>query len=62
MIPMAYAVFEHLSRLAQLARSASKTLRIRLMVWNACLVLITALACFLGVREGLRQALRRGDG
>ncbi len=60
MIPMAYAVFDHLSRLAQLARSASKTLRIRLMVWNACLVLITALACFLGVREGLRQALVGG--
>ncbi len=30
------------------------------MLWNACLVLITAAACFLGVREGLRQALVGG--
>lgn len=27
------------------------------MVWNAALVLVTALACFLGVREGVRRSL-----
>jgi two-component system, OmpR family, heavy metal sensor histidine kinase CusS len=42
------------------ARSAAKTLRFRLMVWNAALVLASALACFFGVREGLRQTLIAG--
>jgi heavy metal sensor kinase len=56
-IPMASPFFERLTRLAQATRLASKSLRARLMIWNVCLVLVTALACFLGVREGLRQAL-----
>jgi signal transduction histidine kinase len=60
MIPMASPLFERVFTLARLARSTSKTLRARLMIWNACLVLVTALACFLGVREGLRQALIGG--
>jgi two-component system, OmpR family, heavy metal sensor histidine kinase CusS len=53
-------LFERVSKLVQLARVAAKSLRVRLMIWNACLVLVTALACFLGVREGLRQALVGG--
>jgi heavy metal sensor kinase len=60
MNPMASTLITRLSQAAQLLRSASKTLRARLMIWNACLVLVTALACFLGVREGLRQALIGG--
>jgi two-component system, OmpR family, heavy metal sensor histidine kinase CusS len=60
MIPMASPLFERLSKVAHLARLASKSLRARLMIWNVFLVLVTALACFLGVREGLRQALVGG--
>jgi hypothetical protein len=40
--------------------SAGKTLRFRLMVWNVVLVLASALACFFGVREGLRRTLIAG--
>jgi two-component system, OmpR family, heavy metal sensor histidine kinase CusS len=57
---MASPFSERLVKLAHLARSASKSLRARLMIWNVGLVLVTALACFLGVREGLRQALVGG--
>jgi two-component system, OmpR family, heavy metal sensor histidine kinase CusS len=57
MIPMASAPFERFVQLGQVARSASKTLRFRLMIWNAGLVMVTAFACFLAVREGLRQLL-----
>ena len=39
---------------------AFKTLRFRLMVWNAALVLAAAMACFVGVREGLRRTLISG--
>ena len=53
---MASPFSERFFKLAHLARTASKSLRVRLMVWNVGLVLVTALACFLGVREGLRQA------
>jgi len=57
---MASPFSERLFKLAHLARTASKSLRVRLMIWNVGLVLVTALACFLGVREGLRQALVGG--
>jgi two-component system, OmpR family, heavy metal sensor histidine kinase CusS len=60
MIPMASPLSEQILRLAHVVRSGSKSLRVRLMLWNACLVLVTAFACFLGVREGLRQALVGG--
>src|SRR5579872_7346998 len=46
-----------LPRFAGAARSAAKTLRLRLMVWNAGLILVTAIACFVGIREGLRRTL-----
>jgi two-component system, OmpR family, heavy metal sensor histidine kinase CusS len=54
---MRTAVVERITRLADFARSTATTLRVRLMVWNAGLIVVTALACFLGVREGLRQTL-----
>jgi signal transduction histidine kinase len=57
---MAFAIAEHLSRLRHSARSAFKTLRFRLMVWNVGLVLAAAMACFIGVREGLRRTLISG--
>jgi len=38
-------------------RQATKTLRFRLMVWNAAVVLLTALGILIGVREGLRFSL-----
>ncbi len=57
---MASSFLERTLQLAQLLRLASKSLRARLMIWNACLVLVTAFACFVGVREGLRQALVGG--
>src|SRR6202451_4856199 len=48
---------------AGIHRSATlsfKTLRFRLSVWNAGLVLAAAMACFIGVREGLRRTLISG--
>jgi signal transduction histidine kinase len=63
MIPMASPIFERVLELARVARSTANSLRVRLMIWNAGLVLVTALACFVGLREGLRQALiSRMDG
>jgi signal transduction histidine kinase len=38
-------------------RSGAKTLRFRLMLWNAGVVLITALLVLIGLREGVRRAL-----
>ena len=38
-------------------RAGSKTLRFRLMLWNAALVLVTALLVLVGLREGVRRAL-----
>lgn len=38
-------------------RSASQTLRFRLMLWNAGVVLLTALLVLVGLREGVRRAL-----
>lgn len=38
-------------------RQATQTLRFRLMVWNAGVVLLTALGILIGVREGLRYSL-----
>jgi signal transduction histidine kinase len=49
--------FARLVGLGNRLRSAARTLRVRLMIWNAGLVLATAVACFLGIREGLRAAL-----
>jgi two-component system, OmpR family, heavy metal sensor histidine kinase CusS len=60
MIPMASPLSEQILKVAHAVRTWSKSLRARLMIWNACLVLVTAFACFLGVREGLRQALVGG--
>ena len=60
MIPMASPLSEQILKVAHAVRTWSKSLRARLMIWNACLVLVTAFACFLGVREGLRQALVSG--
>ncbi len=57
---MASPSFAQLLKLAHVVRTGSKSLRARLMIWNACLVMVTAFACFLGVREGLRQALVGG--
>ncbi|HTN76755.1 MAG TPA: HAMP domain-containing sensor histidine kinase, partial [Pirellulaceae bacterium] len=44
--------FERLS-----LRQATQTLRFRLMVWNAIVVLLTAMAILIAVREGLRFSL-----
>jgi signal transduction histidine kinase len=38
-------------------RAWSKTLRFRLMLWNAGVVLVTALLVLFGLREGVRRAL-----
>jgi len=38
-------------------RAGSRTLRFRLMLWNAALVLATALLVLFGLREGVRRAL-----
>ncbi len=38
-------------------RATTKTLRFRLMLWNAGVVLVTALTVLLGLRVGIRQAL-----
>lgn len=54
---MRLAIVERLAGLQRAAGSAAKTLRFRLMIWNAGLVLVTAMACFIGVREGLRRTL-----
>jgi signal transduction histidine kinase len=57
---MALAMSERFAGLRRSAGSAVKTLRFRLMVWNAGLVLAAAMACFIGVREGLRRTLISG--
>jgi two-component system, OmpR family, heavy metal sensor histidine kinase CusS len=38
-------------------RAAMRTFRFRLMVWNAGVVLLTAVVTLIGVREGVRRAL-----
>lgn len=38
-------------------RAGTKTLRFRLMLWNAGVVLVTALLVLFGLREGVRRAL-----
>ena len=38
-------------------KQSTKTLRFRLMVWNAAVVLLTAFGILVGVREGLRFSL-----
>lgn len=38
-------------------RAATRTFRFRLMVWNAGVVLLTAVVTLIGVREGVRRAL-----
>ena len=57
---MANAFFKRGRILIRSAWFTSKTLRFRLMVWNAALMLAAALACFFGVREGLRRTLISG--
>jgi signal transduction histidine kinase len=57
---MAFAFADRFSSVRRSARAAVKTLRFRLMVWNAALVLAAAMACFFGVREGLRRTLISG--
>ncbi len=57
---MPFAIVERLASLRRSAGSAVKTLRFRLMIWNAGLVLAAAMACFIGVREGLRRTLISG--
>jgi two-component system, OmpR family, heavy metal sensor histidine kinase CusS len=57
---MPIAFVERWQELVRSASSAGKTLRFRLMVWNVVLVLASALACFFGVREGLRRTLIAG--
>ena len=57
---MPFRFAQPLASLSRSATSAVKTLRFRLMVWNAGLVLAAALAAFIGVREGLRQTLISG--
>jgi len=56
-MPMPIAILERLGSWYRPYESATKSLRFRLMFWNACLVLATAMACFIGVREGLRRTL-----
>jgi len=57
---MAFAIADRLSSLHRAARSAVKTLRFRLMVWNTGLMVAAAMACFIAVREGLRRTLISG--
>src|ERR1700722_17461860 len=57
---MPFRFAQSMASLSRSAASAVKTLRFRLMVWNAGLVLAAALAAFIGVREGLRQTLISG--
>lgn len=57
---MPFAIVERLASLRRSAESAVKTLRFRLMIWNAGLVLAAAMACFIGVRVGLRRTLVSG--
>jgi signal transduction histidine kinase len=57
---MPFRFAQSMGSLSRSATSAVKTLRFRLMVWNAGLVLAAALAAFIGVREGLRQTLTSG--
>ena len=40
-------------------RHAARTLRFRLMVWNATVVLVTALVTLVGLREGVRWTILR---
>src|SRR4051794_36125383 len=54
---MQRTIWNRLGNAASAARSSARTLRVRLMVWNAALVLATAMACFLGIREGVRLTL-----
>jgi signal transduction histidine kinase len=53
-------IAEQLASLRRSTGSTTKTLRFRLMVWNTGLVLAAAMACFIGVREGLRRTLISG--
>lgn len=52
-MPYSTPADDPLSRL----RAWSKTLRFRLMLWNAGVVLVTALLVLFGLREGVRRAL-----
>jgi two-component system, OmpR family, heavy metal sensor histidine kinase CusS len=54
---MLFAIADRIANLFQATGLALKTLRVRLMLWNVGLVLASAMACFIGVREGLRRTL-----